>query len=267
MTEALTTSTGIVTRLIHTTIGPVIPVVDLADKIGYSRTSLTNIITKNPDLFKGFTIYESLQTPGGSQQFLCVNSTGADRLILLMKPSKNRKEIFERVEAFRANAFGHLMERKEIVQKPAEDDPLDEVVAYELREAKQIARLTDMDPKPLYAAALKKLGYKEYADAILPPAPAITHGEAGIWLNPTQIGARCGHTAREVNNFLEWHRFQYRGPDGIWRLTDLGELHGEEYSFESVSKHIEIRIRWRESILYASGLLKDPAETLTGVCG
>lgn len=254
MTEALTVP-GVVTRLIHTSIGPVIPVIDLADKIGYSRSSLSNIIDKNAELFEGFTIYETLETNGGPQRFLCVNSTGADRLILLMKPSKNRREIFERVEAFRAHAFGQLAESKrEIVQVPT-GPALD----TELQQARRIAELTGTDLKTMQAAALRKCGLKEYADAL---APSLMHGEMGVWLNPTQIGARCGHSAREVNNFLEWHRFQYRGPDGLWRLTDKGEIHGEEYEYPTVTKHIEIRIRWRESILSASGLVKElPGQT------
>jgi hypothetical protein len=40
----------------------------------------------------------------------------------------------------------------------------------------------------------------------------------------------------------------------IWRLNPTGEMHGKEYVYEATSGHREIRIRWRESILYASGL-------------
>jgi hypothetical protein len=92
--------------------------------------------------------------------------------------------------------------------------------------------------------------------------PVQVHGEAGIWLNATQIGARCGHTAREVNHYLEWHRFQYKQDGSVWRLTERGEAHGEEYWIETTAKHREIRIRWRESILTASGLIRPPGETL-----
>ena len=94
MSEALTAGSGFVTRLIHTDIGPVIPVIDLADKIGYSRSALTNTIAKNEDLFKGFTVYESLETAGGIQQFLCVNSTGADRLLLVISRYEHRDTVF-----------------------------------------------------------------------------------------------------------------------------------------------------------------------------
>jgi hypothetical protein len=145
--------------------------------------------------------------------------------------------------------------KKEIVQVQPAVNTLD----TELDRARTIAELTGTDLRTMQAAALRKCGLKEYADAL---TPSLMHGEAGTWLNPTQIGTRCGHTAREVNNFLEWHRFQYRGPDGLWRLTDKGELHGEEYDYPTVNKHIEIRIRWRESILVASGLVREPCETL-----
>lgn len=262
MTEALTVS-GVMIRLIQSNIGPVIPVIDLADKIGYSRSSLSNIIDKNAELFEGFTIYETLETNGGPQRFLCVNSTGADRLILLMKPSKNRREIFERVEAFRAHAFGQLAESKrEIVQVPTGP-----VLDTELQQARRIAELTGTDLKTMQAAALRKCGLPEYAEVLQQQVSSITHGEAG-WHIPTQLGAMCGLTAEQLNHWLnnnpndpERRPYQYRDSCRVWRLTELGKLHGQEYLFEAPSGHKEIRIRWRVSILYASGLKRDIPES------
>jgi hypothetical protein len=151
--------------------------------------------------------------------------------------------------------------KKEIapVQQPAPAQELDEVVAYGLIEAAQIAKLTGTDPKALQAAALRKLGYPELADVLSPPAPASVHGEPGIWMTPTDIGRECGLSAREVNSWLYNHDFQY--PEGpLWKLTAKGEAYGEEYLFTSPYKHTETRIRWHRSILFASGLKRQIAD-------
>lgn len=244
-------------RVLPSNIGPVMPVVDIADMLGYSRSAITKAIKDHEGKMSPCKTFLPLPTPGGNQQFLCLNRTGVDYLLLFIHPSKTRMGDDEYID-FRHN----LLERmggggREIVQ--VQQGP---VLETELTQAKRIAELTGTDLKTMQAAALRKCGLKEYADAL---TPALIHGEAGSWLNPTQIGNRCGHSAREVNNFLEWHRFQYRGPDGLWRLTDKGELHGEEYDYPTVNRHIEKRIRWKESILYASGLIREPCETLAKV--
>jgi len=93
---------GQTVRVIPSEIGPVIPVVDIAENIGYSRGSITNAITKNEVAFKGYTSFQALQTPGGTQQFLCLNQTGVERLLLLIRPAKKKGDLCQRVEAFRA---------------------------------------------------------------------------------------------------------------------------------------------------------------------
>lgn len=247
-----------------------IPVVDLTKAWGLDRTTLFKHISRNPDDFPPSCarLVDILSTTGENERVLCVNEVGMYQLLSRVSISRLKNPAArEAIRKFRQDIpkFLQQFRKHEIMQVQPDTDKLDEVVAYDLKEAKQIAELTGTDPRAMQAAILEKHGYPELAKVLSRQLPAIQSGEAGIWLNPTQIGARCGHSAREVNNFLEWHRFQYRGPDGLWRLTDKGELHGEEYEYPTVSKHIEIRIRWRESILTASGLIRPESERLQGV--
>jgi hypothetical protein len=146
-------------------------------------------------------------------------------------------------------------------------DELDEVIVQALTEAKQIAELTGTDPKLMQAAALRRCGYPELADVLVPPL-AYVHGEPG-WYTVTELVALCNDpllTSIRLNKWLEnyreggeWRPFQYR--DGrLWRLTKRGMEHGREYPYTvELTKHTEVRIKWRDSILKACGLKRDLA--------
>jgi hypothetical protein len=241
---------GQTVRVVPSEIGPVIPVVDIAELIGYSRSSITKTIGVYARELSPFQTFKSLPTSGGPQQFLCLNRIGVDRFFLLIHPAK-RRETFGKLLEFREK----ILAKMDAGKPPEPAPPIDE----ELVRAKYLADLAGGNLASFQAIAFKKCGLEEYIPAL--NVPQVIHGEVGIWLNATQIGARCGHSAREVNHFLEWHRFQYN-LSGIWRLTDKGELHAEEYWIETTSRHREIRIRWRESILVVSGLVREqPGQT------
>jgi hypothetical protein len=73
----------------------------------------------------------------------------------------------------------------------------------------------------------------------------------------------CGiDRAEYVNNYLHNHGWIYRdASEGrVWRLQPMAMEHGREYWFEAPSGHREIRIVWRKSILYASGLRREIPE-------
>lgn len=249
-------------RVIPSGIGPVVPVVDIADMIGYTADHLTKKIRENPDVFKERQVLTDLSTAGGTQKCTCLDRVGFDRLLLLLKPGKNR-DVFERIEAFRLKAFGELSGNSRQLPAPApEKFELDPVVADGLNEAREIAKLTGTDPKLMQAAFLRNNGYPELADVMVPPAPAYVHGETG-WYNPSGLVELCNDpnlTPERLNRYLEnyrengeWRPFQYR-EGKLWRLTKRGMDHGREYQFNLGNGHSEPRIAWRESILYASGL-------------
>jgi hypothetical protein len=258
MNEMTKTAISVVTtpapmRLIDSHIGKVIPAIDIADNIGYTRSAISNIITKHPEVFKGFILKTPLQTTGGKQKLLCLNSTGIDRLIFHLRPIKNRTDLCDRIDAFRSKAFGTMVDVK--TQTPTVEVNID----TELLTAKYLAEQTGGNIAAFQAIALKKCGMEDYIPA-LNQNQNIVHGETG-WYTVTQLCAKYpmseieGHPER-LNKFLQNNGYIYR-ENGIPRLQPKGEPHGMEYWYESPHGHREIRIRWRLSIMYACGLVKD----------
>ena len=149
----------------------------------------------------------------------------------------------------------------ELIQKYRKNEIVQVVcIDHELEQAKHYAELTQHDVKVFQAAIFRKYNMPEFAEALQSQIPAIVHGETG-WYNITQLCEMChddalaGHPER-LNNYLKNHGYQYK-EQGLWRLNPNGEVHGKEYRYEAPSGHQEIRIRWRESILYSSGILKE----------
>jgi hypothetical protein len=241
-------------RISDSPIGKVMPVVDIADAIGYDRSSITKIVKGQENLFSGTQVFQPFPTTGGIQQFLCINRTGLDLLMVFLRPAKTR-DSFEKFLKFREQALDRL-----------NGDRLSEVprngnVKTDLLQAKEYAEVCGRDAGAFQAAVFKKHNLPEFAAAL--DVPSVIRGEVGIWFTPTQIAERCGSdlSARNINYFLLNKGFQYLD-GGLWRLSDTGKLHGEEYWFTAPSKHSEVRIRWKESIMTASGLVRKPSETL-----
>jgi hypothetical protein len=240
-------------RVLDSEIGKVVPVVDIAEMIGYHRSAITKAIHANKGAFEGLKTFQSLPTTGGEQAFLCLNETGVERLFLVISPSsKTKQDLFQKVEEFRMKAFGKLVEKKiAVIPHNGNGD-----LKKELLEATEYAKIIQCDARILQAAIFKKHGETELADAL---QPTVTRGETG-WYNPTRLVTLCNDpdlTPERLNWYLKNKGYQYK--DGfIWRLTPEGAIHGREYVYEAPSGHKEIRISWRESILYASGLKRSP---------
>jgi hypothetical protein len=250
MSEAVTTQSPAM-RIIESPIGPVIPVIDVADMIGYSRGSITKAIKEHEGKMSPCKTFITLPTPGGPQQFLCLNRIGIDYLFLFIHPAKTRMSDDEYIE------FRKSILLKMDVGKPDARKPVIPAIDTELQNARHLAEVCGQEAGAFQAAVFKKHGMPEFADIVRPP---VVHGETG-WYSVTQLCELAadesleGHPER-LNNYLRNRGFQYK-EERVWRLQPAGEVHGKEYWFESYTGHREIRIRWRESILYASGLKRE----------
>lgn len=244
-----------------------IPVIDLAKAWGLNRTTLFKHVSRNPGDFAPSCarLVDFLSTTGENDRVLCVNEVGMYLLLSRISISRLKNPAAqEAIRKFRQDIPKFLQQyrKNEIVpvtEGVIAEQFLDEVVAYDLREAKQIAELTGTDPKAMQAAILKKHGYPELADVL---RPAIVHGEPR-WYNPTELIPLVNDpllTAERLNWYLYNHGMQYR-EGGIWRLTEMGKQHGREYTYRARGGHEEPRIEWRESVLYASGLKRPVSES------
>ncbi len=235
-----------------------IPIADLSTAWGVHRNTLGDIIHRNLKKFEGF--HFSLAHDTRAANLHCVNERGLYLLIGAINTDRLKNPDAAAAILRFQRWVPELIQKFRKGEIQQQDQELDEVIAYDLIEAKQIAKLTDTDPKILQAAILRKHGYPEIADAI---RPAITHGEIG-WFNPSQLVLFCNDpllTAERLNHYLsnnpkdpDRRPFQFK--EGyLWRLTPLGMEHGKEYMYTAPSQHKELRIAWRKSILKAAGLL------------
>lgn len=235
---------------------PWFPLVDLAEAWGINRKTPGNLIDRNKEIFDGMAHVGVCNIPDDEVNerglYLLMGKISADRL-----KNPQAKEALIRFQRWVPELIQRYR-KKEIVPKPEPVQELDEVIAFDLIEARQIATLTETDPKVMQAAILRKHGYPELADVM---APSVVHGESG-WYNPTRLVALCNDpdlTPERLNWYLKNKGFQVK-ENGIWRLTPAGLIHGKEYPFNAPSGHSEPRIAWRESVLYASGLKRPLAE-------
>jgi len=240
-------------RILPSGIGPVIPVVDIADMIGYSRSAITKAIKDHEGKMSPCKTFIPLPTTGGEQQFLCLNRTGIDYLFLFIHPSKSRMNDDEFID-FRKTILDKTDNNGHAVTETSPD------IRSELQQAKELAEVCGKPAEIFQAVVFKKHQMPEFAEVLQASGPITpSASERGFWMTPRDIGRECALSAQQVNQYLYNNNFQY--PEGpIWRLTEKGEIYGEEFPFTTVYKHTEIRIRWHRSILVASRLKRPISE-------
>jgi hypothetical protein len=270
MTEALATPfEGKEIRTFEQNGEPWFPLVDLARAWGISRSTLPDIIARNPDLFEGCNALVGVtpSTPDSTTDlFSCVNERGL-YLVMGRLTSSRLKNPEARTAILRFQRFVPVLlmayRKREIV--PIQVPSLD----AELIEARKIAETCQKAPEAFEAEVLRKHGKEYLIPALQVPAPlALVHGETG-WYNPSGLVELCNDPTLTPER-LNWHLANYRADgrwqpfqvkDGkLWRLTPLGRQHGREYPFNLGNGHSEPRISWRESVLFASGLKREIPE-------
>lgn len=248
--------------------GPWFPVIDLTKAWGLDRTTLFKHITRNKEDFADCSLLVDCPSTneGMNETVLCVNEIGLYLLLSRISISRlKNSQAQTAIKAFRADLpkFLQQFRKGELIQEPSANIDL----VKKLNEAKQIAELTGTDPKILQAAALRKLGYEEYAEALVPKGLIGIEQKKESWYNVTQLVQLCRDpllTPERLNQYLhnnpkdpERRPFQYRDENRLWRLTELGKQYGTEYVYTASTLHQEIRITWKKEILVAAGLLKE----------
>ena len=89
-------------RIIESDIGPVIPLVDVADNVGRDRSAITKALNKpeNRPLFVGLLSTQAIKTGAGTRKCLCITKAGMEALIPLLRPIR-RDDMPERIGTFR----------------------------------------------------------------------------------------------------------------------------------------------------------------------
>jgi prophage antirepressor-like protein len=236
------------------------PLADLCEAWGVHRNTLNQIIERNQKKFDGRHTSLAHVTCAG---LIAVDELGLYLLIGAVNSDRLKNPVAAEAILRFQRWVPELIQRyrkKEIVQ--VQQGP---VLETEIRHARTLAEKCGKNPDAFLAIALEKCGDGDYARAL--QAPAVVHGEPG-WYNITQLVGLCNDSLlnpERLNHFLNNRGFQYRDENRLWRLTPAGMEHGKEYLYTSPHQHSEIRVSWRESILYASGLKRPLAENQTAL--
>ena len=251
------------------------PCKDLSIALGLDRTALHQHVKRNRDFFGETAIDGDILSPDGDDYW--VNELGLYLLLGRVSLGKVNPDAKVLISQFRQNVpvFLKQYRKKEIVPAVPPQAPS---ITSELQEARELAALCGKSPELFQAAVLKKHGKAELAE-VLEVSPSVIHSNAGYY-TPTRLIELFCHdpllTPKRFNKYLEnfrdnetreWKPFQYKDENKIWRLCGEGFRHGKEIMYEVPDSggHKEIRVLWKESILYASGLKRQEPEDRTAL--
>lgn len=253
------------------------PLSDLAAAWGLKSNTLYQIIARNGKKFKNrISDVHVTCTPSEPESWhKSVNEQGLYVLIGAVNTDRLKNpQAADAIDRFQywVPELIQKYRKKEIV--PVQQQPSG--IIGELQEARELAALCGKSPELFQAAVLKKHGKTELAE-VLGASPSIIHSNTGYY-TPTRLIELFCHdpllTPKRFNKFLsnarennEWRPFQYRDENKIWRLAPRGIPHGKEIMYEVPDSggHKEIRVLWKESILYASGLKRRVPENRTAL--
>lgn len=214
-----------------------IPVMDIADAIGYGNDQLTRLLRSNVELFKGFNLTISTVARQNSPpiSIICVNEQGF--YMLLSKISLNQlrdecvKEAIIEFNRWMVSEIKRIREERAVKLVPMRTPG--EVLKDEMSIAVMIQEYLGLDKTLMMVTAIsrteKQTGTEltEYKN-LLPPVV----GPVAI-LTATEIGKQTGIPAAKVNIKLAELGFHEK-KGGVWTLTESGKEYGAPF-YENVN--------------------------------
>lgn len=167
-------------RIVESEIGPVVPVKDIAEMIGYTRQALSGLIRSHKDTLLPFTITLSLPSTGGNQDTQCITRDGVDALFLFMRVPADPAKLARFIEV-KKQIMNRIGEGKGAVMTfnhETNTAPLSGVLSEYARQAKTLASEWGVDlpvaQRVSMAAAIEKYPdltpYRALVGADKPPA-------------------------------------------------------------------------------------------------
>lgn len=250
-------------RTIPSDIGPVIPIIDIVENIGYSRSAVTKTLKRHEAFFIGLTSSQSIDTRRGPQYAKCLNAEGVRRLIMLLDPSaKTNPELFKRVESFKLSVLENLGESPIPVSSPAslQGNQFQDPVLGSLRKNAERAKVLVSDYKYPEETALRlameavvqECGdearqFKGPATAPALPAPVQedlppADPDFERYHSLEKLSTYCQCSSKEAHRILE-DEHVIECVNKIWRLTRYGERYGKMFECMPFFPHSRAR-RW-----------------------
>lgn len=212
-----------------------LPVIDIAEAIGYDNDSMTRVIRRNAEVFEGFTRTVEMTVNGKLFTTRCVNESGLyllfGKIDISRIKSEDAKDAIISFQRWIATTLKELRESRTVKITPMQTPG--EVLKDEMSIAMMIQEYLGLDKTLFMVTAItrteKQTGTSlvEYKN-LLPPVV----GPVAI-LTATEIGKQVDMQASKVNlKLAELGLHEKKG--GIWTLTEAGKEYGAPF-YENVN--------------------------------
>lgn len=276
---------GMAVRIHNPNVKPMIPLNDIAEVIGYDRSTLRKLMNRNIKVLEeeiGKAIMPSAQ---GLQENIVISYAGT--LSLLSKIDYLRikdKKKADRIIEFQKWVKSSLVEKMQVQAKlPVHEAPRPSGAVtdtmHKYMEAARAAHEQMGVPLDLaWSKALVLAGRDLHMDLtpfarLLPaapdqtvrlrigtgPGPIDTQGylsasEIAQYLNRKNGGELRG---KNINTYLKQKGFVYRREeDQRYCMTEQGSLYGKVFPFAARSGHVDYFLRWKPEVMQASGMIR-----------
>lgn len=236
-------------RVIDSEIGPVIPVVDICELIGYSRSSLDRAIKGHTEKISPCQTFVTLPSSGGPQRFMCLNRKGMDYLFMIIHPSKSKMSLDELLE-FRMATLARLGAEPPTLAEHQQGSALKDALIRNADIADVLIERYKYNPDTArslaMAAVVEEVGEpaKPYRGPAMLPPPALPAGEMADMADPDfdryfplkKVAEMTRQTEDRVRNIFEIAGI-LAFANGIWHLTKLGEDFGKVFVYYPLYPH------------------------------
>lgn len=263
MSALITTETfhEIPVRIVQGETGPMIPLVDIADGIGYAKQNILSLFERNSELLKEDS--QDIIIITGDQvaptPHTCLTRDGVIGLLMktdyqrIKDPAKREKILS--FQKWAKETLGKVMDGKFQSSQPLLP-PLSDALREEMARADALG-IVGVDRGVAASVCLAKLEDEYSTDLSYLRGLLVRSDDRDIaYLTATAIGQKFGLSPQSVNNILESAGYQKHSDrvkkngkrQKVWNLTDKGKRFGELH----ISRHggtDVYNVLWRNSIM------------------
>lgn len=248
-------------RIIQTGAGPVVPIVDIAAGIGYTRSAISKMIKRYPEAFNGLSVIQPVETGNrGVQHMICLTREGVDQLLVRLEPASTTKpELREKVQALKERAFSSrpaALPAPQPVTSPLIDslnrnadiaDILVDRYNYQPEVARSLAMAAVVEECGESALVFKGPAMlpAPKAEETVPALPATTCSQCIMseadpdfekFFSLRKVAEYTGLQEDRARNILEKTGLLH-WEHGIWHLTQVGKQFGKVFTTYPLAPH------------------------------
>ena len=275
---------GMAVRIHNPNVKPMIPLNDIAEVIGYDRSTLRKLMNRNIKVLEEEVGKAVMDSPQGKQENIVISYAGT--LSLLSKIDYLRikdKDKANKIIEFQKWVKSSLVEKMQVQAKLPVHEALkpsgtvNEVMSRYMESARTASREMGVPLDLAMAKALVLAGRDLHMDLtgysrLLPasatpqlrPGPVVPTGQfvTDGYLSASEIAHRLNSRnggnlrGKHINKYLQNQGFLYKNEELRWCMTDLGARYGRVFAFAASSGHVDYFIRWNPEVMQASRMIR-----------